>query len=184
MAANLQYGCERAYDLQCKLYEELRNTEPELVTVQYARYITSNINNDDVCLMYYDLDEYMVYTTLYISAKMSDLKNPFIALNHIGVKIEIINSSYDTIYQRENANASHVIDLLREYKYIREIPLPLTVERVSDEKIVNDEECPVCYELHSSVRVLRHCSHQFCNMCIQTWIKDHTTCPLCRANLN
>lgn len=52
----LQYGCERAYDLQCKLYEDLRNTEPKTVSIQYERYI----NNDDVCLFYYDLDEYMI----------------------------------------------------------------------------------------------------------------------------
>ncbi|KAF8693290.1 hypothetical protein HU200_038674 [Digitaria exilis] len=48
------------------------------------------------------------------------------------------------------------------------------------------EECTVCleeYEPKDVVRVLPACGHAFHAPCIDTWLRQHPTCPVCRASL-
>ncbi|KAL2344212.1 hypothetical protein Fmac_005497 [Flemingia macrophylla] len=45
-------------------------------------------------------------------------------------------------------------------------------------------DCSVClseFQHNESVRLLPKCSHVFHLPCIDTWLKSHSTCPLCRA---
>ncbi|XP_020203717.1 E3 ubiquitin-protein ligase Os04g0590900 [Cajanus cajan] len=45
-------------------------------------------------------------------------------------------------------------------------------------------DCSVClseFQDNESVRLLPKCSHVFHLPCIDTWLKSHSTCPLCRA---
>jgi len=45
-------------------------------------------------------------------------------------------------------------------------------------------DCSVClseFEDDESVRLLPKCSHVFHAPCIDTWLKSHSSCPLCRA---
>ncbi|CAL0313197.1 unnamed protein product [Lupinus luteus] len=47
-------------------------------------------------------------------------------------------------------------------------------------------DCSVCiseFEDDESVRVLPKCGHVFHILCIDAWLKSHSTCPLCRANI-
>ncbi|XP_019423194.1 PREDICTED: RING-H2 finger protein ATL52-like isoform X2 [Lupinus angustifolius] len=47
-------------------------------------------------------------------------------------------------------------------------------------------DCSVClseFEDDESVRVLPKCDHVFHIPCIDAWLKSHSTCPLCRANI-
>jgi len=70
-----------------------------------------------------------------------------------------------------------------------------------------EEVCPICLEpLGSSgagealgnsgavepfnngaeeavIMQLKHCKHLFCRPCITLWLKEHTTCPLCKDDL-
>ncbi|KAM3215419.1 hypothetical protein ACQJBY_008241 [Aegilops geniculata] len=49
-----------------------------------------------------------------------------------------------------------------------------------------DERCPVCLNAFvegDSLRLLPHCSHVFHPECIDPWLHQRATCPLCRANL-
>ncbi|RLN07098.1 putative RING-H2 finger protein ATL69 [Panicum miliaceum] len=46
--------------------------------------------------------------------------------------------------------------------------------------------CPVCleeYEAKDVVRVLPACGHAFHAPCIDAWLRQHPTCPVCRASL-
>ncbi|MCJ1230590.1 hypothetical protein MMC12_007264 [Toensbergia leucococca] len=47
-----------------------------------------------------------------------------------------------------------------------------------------DIECPICYVNISdeNCKTLQ-CKHQFCNICIETWLAKHRTCPCCRAEV-
>lgn len=46
------------------------------------------------------------------------------------------------------------------------------------------ENCPICLNemsLETSVSTL--CQHQYCEGCLNTWLENHNTCPLCRHQL-
>ncbi|XP_059299243.1 RING-H2 finger protein ATL52-like [Lycium ferocissimum] len=47
-------------------------------------------------------------------------------------------------------------------------------------------DCSVClseFQEDESLRLLPKCSHAFHVMCIDTWLKSHSNCPLCRAHI-
>ncbi|KAI7743026.1 hypothetical protein M8C21_032691 [Ambrosia artemisiifolia] len=47
-------------------------------------------------------------------------------------------------------------------------------------------DCSVClgeFQENESIKVLPKCSHAFHVYCIDTWLKTHLNCPLCRANV-
>ncbi|CAM0903090.1 unnamed protein product [Alopecurus aequalis] len=51
---------------------------------------------------------------------------------------------------------------------------------------VHTTDCSVCLgEFHDgeSLRLLPKCSHAFHQQCIDTWLKSHSNCPLCRSNI-
>ncbi|KAF3439239.1 hypothetical protein FNV43_RR17514 [Rhamnella rubrinervis] len=53
-----------------------------------------------------------------------------------------------------------------------------------DDGLVEGTECAVClseFEEDESLRLLPKCSHAFHIPCIDTWLRSHKNCPLCRA---
>lgn len=53
--------------------------------------------------------------------------------------------------------------------------------------LVEGTDCSVClseFQEHESLRLLPKCNHAFHLPCIDTWLKSHSSCPLCRANIN
>ncbi|KAM1157366.1 hypothetical protein ACFX1X_028287 [Malus domestica] len=54
------------------------------------------------------------------------------------------------------------------------------------DKLVEGTDCSVClseFEENESLRLLPKCSHAFHVPCIDTWLKSHSSCPLCRSNI-
>lgn len=52
--------------------------------------------------------------------------------------------------------------------------------------LVSVADCSVClseFEDDESIRLLPKCSHAFHLPCIDTWLKSHSTCPLCRSSI-
>ena len=52
--------------------------------------------------------------------------------------------------------------------------------------LVEVTDCSVClseFRDDESVRLLPKCSHAFHLPCIDTWLKSHSSCPLCRASI-
>ena len=46
---------------------------------------------------------------------------------------------------------------------------------------INEHSCPICLDsLVDNSITLEHCRHEFHSVCMQPWVKDHNTCPLCR----
>ncbi|XWS39766.1 hypothetical protein CRYUN_Cryun18bG0082700 [Craigia yunnanensis] len=53
-----------------------------------------------------------------------------------------------------------------------------------DEGLVEGTECSVClneFEEDETLRLLPKCNHAFHIPCIDTWLRSHTNCPMCRA---
>lgn len=56
----------------------------------------------------------------------------------------------------------------------------------SGDGMVEGTECSVClseFEEGERLRLLPKCSHAFHLPCIDMWLKSHSNCPLCRANI-
>ncbi|KAK7319456.1 hypothetical protein RJT34_04177 [Clitoria ternatea] len=52
------------------------------------------------------------------------------------------------------------------------------------EGLIEGTECSVClseFQEDESLRLLPKCNHAFHLPCIDTWLRSHTNCPLCRA---
>ncbi|XP_027919280.1 E3 ubiquitin-protein ligase RING1-like [Vigna unguiculata] len=53
-----------------------------------------------------------------------------------------------------------------------------------NEGIIDSSECSVClgeFQHDETLRLLPKCSHAFHVPCIDTWLRSHKNCPLCRA---
>lgn len=42
--------------------------------------------------------------------------------------------------------------------------------------------CPICLEELNN-KVITTCNHEFCKKCIETWLENKFTCPMCRFKL-
>ncbi|GER26177.1 RING/U-box superfamily protein [Striga asiatica] len=65
-----------------------------------------------------------------------------------------------------------VIDSIAVFKYKR------------GENLTAGSDCPVClseFEEDETLRLLPKCSHAFHLPCIDSWLRAHTNCPVCRA---
>lgn len=49
-------------------------------------------------------------------------------------------------------------------------------------EIESSEKCTICLD-DCEVAVRMKCGHIFHEICIDTWLEENTTCPLCRINL-
>lgn len=52
--------------------------------------------------------------------------------------------------------------------------------------LIEGTDCSIClseFEEEESVRLLPKCNHAFHVPCVDRWLKYHSNCPLCRANL-
>ncbi|XP_038883202.1 E3 ubiquitin-protein ligase RING1-like [Benincasa hispida] len=65
-----------------------------------------------------------------------------------------------------------VIDSITMFKYRK------------NEKLIDGSDCSIClgeFQDDESLRLLPKCSHAFHVPCIDTWLRSHKNCPLCRA---
>ncbi|KAL0367956.1 UNVERIFIED_CONTAM: RING-H2 finger protein ATL54 [Sesamum calycinum] len=75
--------------------------------------------------------------------------------------------------------------------YIRTVGLPQSVidsitmfKYRKDEGLTEETDCSVClseFQEDESIRLLPKCSHAFHRPCIDTWLRSHKNCPVCRA---
>lgn len=57
---------------------------------------------------------------------------------------------------------------------------------VKGDGLIEGSDCAVClseFQENESLRLLPKCSHAFHVPCIDTWLRSHSNCPLCRSNL-
>lgn len=49
-------------------------------------------------------------------------------------------------------------------------------------RVIDVTDCPVCMAAKIDIILVR-CDHEFCQSCIDKWLTNHSTCPVCRASL-
>lgn len=55
-----------------------------------------------------------------------------------------------------------------------------------DDGLIELKDCTVClseFEEGDAIRLLPKCSHAFHVSCIDTWLRSHTNCPMCRSGI-
>ncbi|CAO1443638.1 unnamed protein product [Diamesa hyperborea] len=96
--------------------------------------------------------------------------------------------SYEVGKQQLELRLSFVLD------QIEHDPLPLTEEEMNNiqkeiitiEQVEANQQCAVCLENFDLEEVARklNCTHYYHESCIFSWVKQHSTCPVCRKYLN
>ncbi|KAF3672160.1 RING-H2 finger protein ATL54-like [Capsicum chacoense] len=54
------------------------------------------------------------------------------------------------------------------------------------ERLIEGAECSIClseFKEDETLRILPKCNHAFHMPCIDTWLRSHTNCPICRAGI-
>jgi len=57
---------------------------------------------------------------------------------------------------------------------------------IYNEELNINNTCSICrldYNNNDILRKINHCDHYFHHNCIDNWLKNHTTCPVCRHSL-
>ncbi|XP_052202534.1 RING-H2 finger protein ATL54-like [Diospyros lotus] len=83
------------------------------------------------------------------------IDHPIWYINTVGLQLSVINS-------------------ITVFKYTKSEPL------------IDGSDCAVClseFQEGETLRLLPKCSHAFHIPCIDTWLRSHTTCPICRAGI-
>lgn len=97
-------------------------------------------------------------------------------------KNELIKEAEMKIRRHARAKDVHKVSKWTERRDALRRQLDQLQSRLSN--ISNDESCHICLEQHVREPVITKCCyHAFCGSCILTWLKGHSTCPLCRVEM-
>ncbi|CAN1829211.1 RING-H2 finger protein ATL54 [Linum perenne] len=85
----------------------------------------------------------------------------------------------------DEAVIDHPIWYIRTVGLDQSVIESITVFRYEkSDRLIDGTDCSVClseFEQDETLRLLPKCSHAFHIPCIDTWLRSHTNCPLCRA---
>ena len=65
-------------------------------------------------------------------------------------------------------------------KRVTKIPFKKRITEICSKQI---EECSICLEKIESTKKSLKCKHHFHEKCIDKWIKNNSSCPLCREKI-
>ena len=67
----------------------------------------------------------------------------------------------------------------------KEVIKSLPKKTITEMHVKENSECAVCKDLFELGNVCTSlpCEHMFCPSCIEPWLKEHNTCPICRHEL-
>ena len=143
--------------------------------VQHLRDLHLTINNDTI-----DSNEFNIRFQIG-----SDLFRPF-SFNTSTVWAHYVPLEY------EGTNFNEVNFIFEVGSTIEEnnVPLGLTKTQLLEhsEKVLIkiNTECYICLDIllpNSCMRRLKICEHKFCIDCIDKWLENNKTCPICKRNL-
>lgn len=127
-----------------------------------------------------DINAIFVYDKVHITQQMND------NLSNILMKIEIKHEPQFTVKAAMEclARACTKLNLRLIPDNDREcfisIPIPQVLKPVQPDQAY---QCPICLDGGEGKWVQPPCGHQFHSSCMNTWLRHHTTCPLCRQTI-
>ncbi|KAM7259761.1 hypothetical protein ACFE04_015502 [Oxalis oulophora] len=91
----------------------------------------------------------------------------------------------DNVITDEEVQVDHPIWFITTVGLQQRIINSITICKYKkDEGLIEGTDCSVClneFQEGETLRLLPKCNHAFHIPCIDTWLRSHTNCPLCRA---
>ena len=80
-----------------------------------------------------------------------------------------------------NGNEDSYENMINLSNQIGNVSKGIDINKVStlEEKSVT---CPICREDFNEIRIT-NCNHDFCNKCLNQWLSNNNTCPICMISL-
>jgi len=129
-------------------------------------------------------DESFIISIFYPLSTMFEImisSNNGFTLSELIYSIKVL---YEYIYKEEERTSTpQIYNLKRSCSSCGLNDLSKYVDEIKDNKI--DEECAICYSdfIEDKDAYKLKCKHVFHNSCINQWIKNSKTCPICRYNI-
>ncbi|KMT19778.1 hypothetical protein BVRB_1g008340 [Beta vulgaris subsp. vulgaris] len=103
--------------------------------------------------------------------------------DHDRINHMLVNNPHD----HNNPVIDHPIWLISTVGLHQSVINSITVIRYKKEDgLIDGTDCSVClseFQHGESLRLLPKCKHAFHIDCIDTWLRSHTNCPMCRADI-
>jgi hypothetical protein len=53
------------------------------------------------------------------------------------------------------------------------------------DNVINMDNCSICLlDIDDDNKCVTNCNHHFCKVCLQTWLDNSLSCPICREEIN
>lgn len=99
----------------------------------------------------------------------------------------IISMTWLVVYYVQRFRILEAPDIIKRRAMVKKIvsSLPKRLLTTSDKEIVNEEICPICIESYTAEDTIRilPCQHVFHRKCVDTWLFQKETCPMCKYNI-
>ncbi|KAL3504797.1 hypothetical protein ACH5RR_034638 [Cinchona calisaya] len=136
----------------------------------------------------------------YVIVIVTLIGSCFLVISYLAVKyFHVCNRFRARQRHQEEANDEEFLDENRgpaidhPIWYINTIGLqPSVIDSITifrylkGDRLIEGTECSVClnsFQNDETLRLLPKCSHAFHIPCIDTWLRSHTNCPVCRAGI-
>jgi SNF2 family DNA or RNA helicase len=105
--------------------------------------------------------------------QVNKLEEINIAINNIQEKLEEfkLQDNLDHYLHLKQSQEEVVIKYKNKYEFIKD-------------KIENKQNCPICMDTVSDVKIITQCGHIFCYECAKNWFDKNIKCPYCRSNID
>jgi len=181
----------RENDPRFMIFEGL-DSQSNILNIQQLNHILSNISTESNTAPFYNL---------YQSVNDIDLNNPYQPIHspmNSNTNNPIYNNLEDIILQLEG-HFNDITNIVLNNDLINpgnNNSNKLSIKELSEKTellflIDNnheflEEKCSICtnnYELNDILRKVNICNHVFHQKCIDIWLNDNITCPICRRNI-
>ncbi len=102
-------------------------------------------------------------------------------------KIDILTgNSTKTIIVRSKLSSDNKSNSFLDEMDLEQVPYQELVPKFKRITETDNTECPICHELFklNEYRRTLTCNHGFHKKCIDKWLKNNLSCPMCRKEID
>jgi len=110
-----------------------------------------------------------------------------IIVKHCSRRTRLESDGQDVVDENQGPAIDHPIWLINTIGLQPSVINKITVFKYrKSDVLIDGTDCSVClseFQENEVLRLLPKCNHAFHIPCIDTWLRSHTNCPLCRAGI-
>ena len=115
--------------------------------------------------------------------------------NYEQSKLDIINNNIDNLKNTQDNlkntqdNLKNTQDILKYYENLKRVQEDKVNKYKNKyeyfkDKIENKQNCPICMDIVSDIKIITECGHLFCYECSKIWFDKNIKCPYCRTDID